>query len=101
MTLTGSLQAVFALAFVLALIAAAALLARRFGLAGAATAGGQRRLAIVEMLALDNRRRLVLVRRDQVEHLVLIGPDGTCVVEPGIGRADAGAPPVAAAECRP
>jgi flagellar protein FliO/FliZ len=30
------------------------------------------------------RQRLALVRRDDVEHLVLIGPDGASVIEAGI-----------------
>ena len=44
------------------------------------------RLAIVDSLAIDNKRRLVLVRRDNVEHLVLIGGPSDVVVEPSIVR---------------
>ena len=63
-----------ALLFVVALIAGCAWVARRFGFAGRFGApGGKRRLAIVEVLPLDGRRRLVLLRRDDVEHLVLLG----------------------------
>jgi flagellar protein FliO/FliZ len=71
-----------ALILVLGLIGAAALALRRFGVAGTVgpLARG-RRLGIVETLALDTRHRLVLVRRDDVEHLILIGQTGQTVVE--------------------
>jgi len=40
-----------------------------------------RRLQLVETLALDVRRRLVIVRCDGDEHLLLLGPDQDIVVE--------------------
>ena len=90
MTVTSYLQFAFALLFVLALIGAAALLARRFGLGHAARpASHRRRLAIEEILPLDGKRRLVLIRRDEVEHLVLLGSASEIVVERGIPRQDA------------
>lgn len=70
-----------ALAVVLGLIAACALLARRFGLAGAIGSASTRRLGLVETLTLDNRRRLILVRRDDREHLILLGPTGEIILE--------------------
>jgi flagellar biogenesis protein FliO len=42
------------------------------------------RLAISEYHELDKTRRLVLVRRDDVEHLILIGGEQDLVVESGI-----------------
>lgn len=42
------------------------------------------RLGISEYYELDKTRRLVLVRRDNVEHLVLIGGSQDMVIEPGI-----------------
>ncbi|WP_274427077.1 flagellar biosynthetic protein FliO [Chelativorans sp. YIM 93263] len=42
------------------------------------------RLGVVEAAAVDNQRRLVLVRRDNVEHLILIGGPSDIVVEPQI-----------------
>jgi hypothetical protein len=42
------------------------------------------RLNVVESVSVDGRRRLVLVRRDNVEHLLLIGGAGDVVVEQGI-----------------
>jgi hypothetical protein len=52
------------------------------------------RLALIDALAVDGRRKLVLVRRDNVEHLILIGGTSDLVVEPSIMRgAPAGARP--------
>jgi len=44
------------------------------------------RLALVDAMAIDSRRRLVLVRRDNVEHLVLIGGPTDTVIETAIQR---------------
>ncbi|MGO9487271.1 MAG: hypothetical protein ACLPX9_22285 [Rhodomicrobium sp.] len=44
----------------------------------------RRRLAFVERTYLDNGRKLLLVRRDDVEHLILIGGPIDLVVETGI-----------------
>lgn len=43
-----------------------------------------RRLAVVETLMLGPKARLMLVRRDNVEHLVLAGPEGASVIETNI-----------------
>lgn len=43
------------------------------------------RLQVVDATAIDNRRKLVLVRRDNVEHLIVIGGQNDLVVESGIG----------------
>jgi flagellar protein FliO/FliZ len=80
MTAAAILKLVLALAFVLTLIGGAALIARRLGLAHVKPAGSRRRLAVVEVLSLDARRRLVLVRRDDTEHLLLIGTPAEAVV---------------------
>ena len=71
---------------VLGLIALIAWAVRRFGLAGRLIpgAGQGRRLGIVEVTALDTRRRLVLVRRDGVEHLLLLGQGPDLLIEQGI-----------------
>src|SRR5690606_15185545 len=44
------------------------------------------RLGIVDALPIDGKRRLVLVRRDQFEHLLLIGGPADVVVEQTIFR---------------
>jgi flagellar biogenesis protein FliO len=99
------LRFAFALVFVLALIGLASWFVRRFGLGGriAGVRAGARRIGIVEATAIDAKRRLVLVRRDEVEHLLLIGGGADLVVEPGIpaGRAPALRPSVPAVGERP
>lgn len=45
------------------------------------------RLAVMDATAIDSQRRLVLVRRDDVEHLLLIGGPTDVVVEQGISYA--------------
>lgn len=87
MTMIDFAKAVLALLFVLGLIGGLAWLMRRFGpwsLAGPGR-GRKRRLAMVETLALDSRYRLVLLRRDGVGHLLVLGPQGATLVEQGIG----------------
>ncbi len=43
----------------------------------------QHRITVVESLMVGPRQRLMIVRRDDVEHLVLSGPDGATVIEAG------------------
>lgn len=50
-------------------------------------AGGNRRLGVVESLTLDVRHRLVLIRRDDREHLLLLGGTAPLVVEADCPRA--------------
>lgn len=76
---------VSALVFVVALIFLLAWIARRFGMGAGTPTGGRRRLALVEALPIDAKRRVVIVRRDEVEHLLLLGPDTDTVIETGIG----------------
>lgn len=87
------LRFLLALAFVLGLIAALAWAARRFGFGSnfVALKGRNTRLAVVESLMLDAKRRLVLIRRDDREHLLILGPTSETVVEPGIPAAAGGA----------
>lgn len=52
----------------------------------------QPRLQVLDAAAVDTRRRLVLVRRDNVEHLIMIGGPTDIVIESGISRLAAGTP---------
>ncbi len=88
------LRFVLALVFVLALIGLLAWVARRYGFGGRSTgrAGRERRLDIVETRSVDGKRRLVLLRRDDVEHLVMTGANSEILIEQGItGSASTGA----------
>jgi flagellar protein FliO/FliZ len=80
-----------ALAIVLALIAALTWLAKRYFAGGTFARAGarRRRVSVVEVTPIDAKSRLVLVRRDTTEHLLLLGPTGAVMVEGGIaGPAD-------------
>ena len=70
-----------ALLVVLALLGLAALAACRYGVPGVVKANAVRRLAVVESLMLGPRQKLLLVRRDNREHLLFIGPQGATLVE--------------------
>ncbi len=77
-----------ALIFVLALIGALASAARRYGLLRGTVRprNGERRLQVVEIAPVDSKRRLLLLRRDGTEHLVLLGPTADVVIETGITK---------------
>ncbi len=44
------------------------------------------RVAVLDIVPVDQKRQLVLLRRDEIEHLVLIGGQNDLVVESGISR---------------
>ena len=76
-------QAVLALVFVLGLVGVLILILRRFGFGAPVATMGHRhkRVRIAEVTALDARRRLVLVRHGEREHLILLGMNSETVVE--------------------
>ena len=53
--------------------------------------GKVKRVGMVESTSLDGRRRLVLVRRDNVEHLIMTGGPVDVVIETGIPMMRSGA----------
>jgi len=82
---------VLAFLFVLGLIGAMAFAMKRYG--GAQKFFGQAkeegaRMQVVEVRYLDPRRKLVLVRRDDVEHLLLLADGRETVIEAGIEAED-------------
>ncbi len=93
------LRFMFALILVLGLIAALTWAARRFGFGGQLTpnAGRTPRLSVIEVRTLDSRRKLVLLRRDASEHLVLLGPNQDLLLESGIAAPREAAQPVSLA----
>jgi flagellar protein FliO/FliZ len=97
-SLFGGPEISFLVRFVVALVVVVGLIfaftwaVRRFGserLGGTAARGRQPRLAVIDAAAVDGRRRLILIRRDNVEHLLMIGGPSDVVIEPNIVRAAA------------
>lgn len=85
MEVSAYFQFVMALLFVLALILLIAYGAKKFGLMARVTVNSaktrNKRLNIVEILPIDARRKLMLIRRDDVEHLVMLGTERDLVIE--------------------
>ena len=79
MDLLDYARAVFALIATLALIVGAAYAARRFGMLQPG-GPGVKRMRVTETLLIDTRRRLVIVRVDDREHVMLLGPAGDVLV---------------------
>ncbi len=79
---------IFASLFILGLIGVFGALLRRFGKSNPwlGTKEGEGRLSILEMRALDPKRRLVLVRRDNTEHLLLLADGRELVIESNITK---------------
>jgi flagellar protein FliO/FliZ len=87
--MTQVLIGVFAVAFVAAAVVALAIIVRKMMQGPALTRllapKSQRRLEVLEQAAIDPKRRLVLIRRDNVEHLIMTGGPVDVVIESGIG----------------
>ncbi len=94
-----------ALILVLGLLGGFAVLARRAGWTGALPAldrwsphPRKRRLSVTETLILDPRRKVVIVRIDDTEHVLLLGGEREQVLERGPAREDPVFEPVAPSE---
>lgn len=88
--LPTAVNVIIALAVVVALLVVVMWVLRRIT-ATRLEAGRSRqpRLAVVDSAAVDNRRKLVIIRRDNVEHLLMIGGPTDVVVETSIVRGGA------------
>ena len=87
MTFDTLILAVAAGLFVVALIALTAWAFKTFfpgGRNGQSFTRREKRLGVVETASIDQKRKLLLVRRDDVEHLIMIGGPVDMVVETGI-----------------
>lgn len=76
-------QVLFAFIGVVVMIFAVAFIAKKFGLHNrlAGMQSPEKRLKIIDALAIDARRRLVLIQRDDTEHLILLGQQDDLLVE--------------------
>lgn len=99
--LTDNMQVIVAALVVLVLLIIVLLVWRALSTRVAGRRG--QRLGISEYHEIDKTRRLVLIRRDNVEHLILIGGPQDVVVEQGIETPPpaVGYPPRMAAEAPP
>lgn len=69
-----------ALLIVMGILALGLWLAKRAGVAERLSGPASARLEVVATRSLDPRTKLVLVRCDQAEHLLAVGPTGVTVV---------------------
>jgi len=88
----------FFIVFIGALIVVGGLLLKGYITTGSPTSGltaiqgaffgpkPEKRLEIMDQMNVDGRRRLVLIRRDNVEHLLMTGGPVDVVIETGIGQ---------------
>ncbi len=85
----------FFFVFIAALIVIGGLLLRGYLATGSVTGSitntffgpkPEKRLEVSDHASVDGRRRLLLVRRDNVEHLIMIGGPVDIVIETGIGE---------------
>lgn len=91
MELSEIFRFVASLVFIVGLIGMCAYVAKRMGLAtgNIAATGAQKRLSIVEVKVVDAKHRLILIRRDNREHLVLMGGEQDLLIESGIEAPEA------------
>lgn len=78
-------RTLFALIATLALIVGAAYAARRLGMLQPG-GPGIKRMRVTETLLIDTRRRMVIVRVDEREHVLLLGPGGDLVVSDMVAK---------------
>lgn len=82
MLLAESARVIFALIAVLGFIGLAAILVRKAGLISASSGFvRKKRLALVETLAVDARRRVAIIRCDDKEHLIILGANSETIVD--------------------
>jgi len=82
MLLAESARVIFALIAVLGFIGLAAMLVRKAGLISASSGLiRKKRLALVETLAIDARRRVAIIKCDGAEHLVLLGATSETLID--------------------
>ncbi len=89
MTISQILNSTLALIFVLSLIGIISVLLRKYLLKEKfLNKNNEKRLSVSDSIALDQKRKLVLVRRDEKEHLILVSSDDNIVIEKDIIKED-------------
>ncbi len=86
MEISSTLTSVLALVFVLSLIAVFSAVLKRYGQGSmfSKKQGEKARLSVKEVLIVDGKRKLVLIGRDDKEHLLLLSGDKETLVEADI-----------------
>ncbi|WDI32002.1 flagellar biosynthetic protein FliO [Hyphococcus flavus] len=80
---------IFGFAAVLGMIGICALAAKKAGLASmSGLSGAKRRLSMKEMLPIDARRRLAIVKCDDTEYLIVLGPNGETIIDKNLNGPD-------------
>ena len=84
------LTMLLALGIVIVLIVLAVWLLKLLSnVSGNAVRGRNKRLAVIDTLSIDQKRQLLIIRRDDVEHLILTGGPQDLVVEAGFTEPEA------------
>jgi len=87
--MTEALFPVLVVAFLAAAVVAVAVIVRKMmrsaGFTSLLAPKVQKRLEVLDQATIDAKRKLVLIRRDNVEHLLLTGGPVDIVIETGIG----------------
>lgn len=86
------INAILALGIVLVLIVLGLWVLKLFFRASTNLSQRNRRVSVVDSVSIDSRRQLIIVRRDNVEHLILTGGPQDLVVETGIAVDRQGVP---------
>ncbi len=79
------LRAIFSLAFVVGVMWLIGYVIKkyghRWGLPQHMTVGRNRRLKLVEVLSVDHKTKIALIRHDDKEHLLVVGAEGSQIIE--------------------
>jgi len=86
MSIEDYIRFAVAFIFVLSLMVSIGWLVRKFNSKKQGFSGKDKRLAIIEQKIIDPRNKMVLIRRDNKEHLVIMSQNGNIIVETGIER---------------
>lgn len=80
------IRLILGMVFLLALLTFGLWTMRKSGIGGSfqKVRSKNKRASIVEVQAIDPKRRLIMIRRDDVEHLLLLGPHTDILIEANI-----------------